>query len=268
MKFLALCCTVFSIVLVALAHPQPSSRSNNASTYPELQALVKGNEKYQKEMKDLHPGLLKDLAINGQHPPFVLFHCSDSRVSDALIFSMLPGNLFTAVNIANQFLEDDVTSTSVVGYAVEHLHVKHVLLMGHYGCGGVQAAIVPPPPNPGPADVALQAWVQPIRYVYGNSTRKEIVDFRNGPGKLLNSSSSLDLHLPAFRALVEENVKASVQRVVESEIMQEDFHSNPDTPVFTHGLVYDIETGKVFDLRVSQGPPGVDVPVVPFPTVH
>ncbi|TFK67456.1 carbonic anhydrase [Pluteus cervinus] len=266
MKFLAFCCTVFSIVLVALAHPQPSPRSNNAS-YPELQALVKGNQKYLKKMNSQHPGLLKDLAINGQHPPFVLFHCSDSRVSDALIFSELPGNLFTAVNIANQFLEDDVASTSVVGYAVEHLHVKHVILMGHYGCGGVQAAIVPPPSNPGPADVALQTWIQPIRDVYGNSTRKEIVDFRNGAGKQLNSSSTLDLQLPAFRALVEENVKASVQRVVESQIMQEDFTSSPDTPVFIHGLVYDIETGKVFDLRVSQGPPGVQAPVVPFPIV-
>ncbi|TFK73850.1 carbonic anhydrase [Pluteus cervinus] len=213
-------------------------------------------------MEQLYPGLLQALADNGQHPPFVMFDCSDSRVSEPLIFSSRPGDIFTARNIANQFQEDDITSTSVLGYAVEHLQVKHVIVMGHYGCGGIQAAILPPPSQSSPADEAVQRWIQPIRELYHNSTRQEIVAFRE------SRSQKLDLHAPAFRALVEENVKSNVLRISASDIIKEHYTSSPEKPVFIHGFVYDIESGKVCDLRVSIGPPGVDVPIVPLPGVE
>ncbi|TFK67455.1 carbonic anhydrase [Pluteus cervinus] len=189
-----------------------------------MELLAQGNQEYEKDMHNSHPGLLHNLT-KGQHPPFLLFYCSDSRLSDALIFPELPGNLF---------IVDDITSQNL-RCPVKHTDVKHILLMGHYGCGGVQAAIHLPTSNPGLADNAIQSWIGSIREVYQ----------------------------VAFRALVGKNVKESVKRLVASEIIQEHFTSNQDRPVFIHGLVYAVENGKVFDLQVSQGPPGMDVPVVP-----
>lgn len=125
--------------------------------------------------------------------------CSDSRVSEGTIFSARPGTLFTERNIANQFFPTDpntyvsnpfphpphMTNTyfyyshAVVSYAVAVLNVKHVVVMGHYGCGGVAAAISSSPPTTvDSANGAVQAWIQPIREIFQTSSRPEIVELR------------------------------------------------------------------------------------------
>lgn len=96
---------------------------------------------------------------------------SDSRVSEGTIFAPLPGVLFTERNIANQYAGGDLNAVSILGYGVTELKVGHVIVMGHYGCGGVQASILNRPSNLDRAGEAVQTWVDPIRALYYNSTR-------------------------------------------------------------------------------------------------
>ena len=97
--------------------------------------------------------------------------CSDSRVSEGTVFRAQPGTLFTQRNIANQYNPTDPNAQSVLAYAVAELGVKHIILMGHYGCGGVGASIIPPPASVDAANGAVQAWIQPIREIFQSSSR-------------------------------------------------------------------------------------------------
>ncbi|KAF9552587.1 carbonic anhydrase [Agrocybe pediades] len=231
-------------------------------------------------MKRDNPGLLEQLAIEGQKPPFMVVDCSDSRVSEQDIFSAQPGTMFTAGNIANRFDEADLNSNAVLSFAVETLKVKHVVVMGHYGCGGVASSmlLVNMDQVTRPADIAVQKWISPIREIYETSERKEIVEHRERCKE--NPITELpDLHDPAFRALVEENVKSNVEKVAKSAVIRDHYASvassngakSPEEEaqieVFIHGWVYDVENGKVSDLGVSVGPPGKRLPPSPFPMV-
>jgi len=145
---------------------------HNDASSNDLEELFKGNQGYSKHMSTHHPKLLEQLAREGQRPPFAMFQCSDSRLSEQAIFNTKPGTIFTTRNIANVFVEDDVTSAAVLGYAVEILKVRHVIVIGHYGCGGIAASMVPPPPTPqSPAEVAVSTWILPIRKLFETSTR-------------------------------------------------------------------------------------------------
>ncbi|KAJ3504038.1 hypothetical protein NLJ89_g8150 [Agrocybe chaxingu] len=268
------------LVAIARAHAPPHERRQDdkrCPAFPEIEGLFKGNQQYVKEMEEEHPGLLAQLASEGQKPPFVVIDCSDSRVSEQNAFSADPGTMFTAGNIANQFSESDSSANSVLSYAVGSLKVKHVVIMGHYGCGGVSSAMVPfNVTGASTADLAVQDWIRPIREIYQTSTRAEIVEHRNK--SLTGPVSSPKLRDPGFRALVEENVKANVKKVADSLLIREQYASiapaannctsasnSTAGEVYIHGWVYDIEDGVVSDLRVSIGPPGRVVPLSPFP---
>ncbi|KAG6838631.1 hypothetical protein H0H87_002649 [Tephrocybe sp. NHM501043] len=95
------------------------------------------------------------------------------RVGEQVIFSAEPGTLFTTGNVANQFHEHDLNSKAVLAYAVNVLHVKHVIVMGHYGCGGVAAATQAH--NAIDEDDPVQAWIAPIRHIYETSERYVVV---------------------------------------------------------------------------------------------
>ncbi|KAF8957586.1 carbonic anhydrase [Flammula alnicola] len=253
--------------------------------------LFQGNKEYMASMSKTNPGLLASLARDGQRPPFMLVDCSDSRVNEQGIFSAQPGTIFTAGNIANRFDEDDLNSNAVLSFAVENLKVKHVVVLGHYGCGGVAASMMPnSAPLSRPADVAVQGWIKPIRDIYETSTRAEILEHRE-KCKTSPIPSLPDLHDPAFRALVEENVKSNVQKIANSAVIRDHYadviktngsgssSNSNSTPtasskdkdtiseIYIHGWVYDVENGKVSDLGVSVGPPGRDLPFSPFPLI-
>jgi len=148
--------------------------------------------------------------------------------------------------------------------------------MGHYGCGGVAASMVLPPGlNPGSA---VHDWILPICHIYGTSKRPEIVAYRTKYANTTASQDTPDLHDPAFRALVEENVKANVNKIAKSAVMQKHYalaaqatttanNSEPIEEVYIHGWVYDIENGQVSDLGVTVAPPGKVVPPTPFPII-
>ncbi|KAF9445626.1 carbonic anhydrase [Macrolepiota fuliginosa MF-IS2] len=214
--------------------------------------------------------------------------CSDSRASEGTIFNAKPGTLFTERNIANQFLSTDTNTHAVLSYAVAVLGVKHVIVMGHYGCGGVAAAIASPPlASVDAANGLVQSWIDPIRELFRTSSRPEIVELREKT-QGLTTVEEPDIREPGFRALVEENVKASVRRIATDSIIANRYatlssssisnsttpaekrsgdESTPPVDVFIHGWVYDIENGEVRDLNVSAGPPGKAIPAAPFPVV-
>ncbi|KAF9526175.1 carbonic anhydrase [Crepidotus variabilis] len=250
-------------------------RNGSIRQHSTLRELFQGNLDYISNMSKDHPNLLSTLAKEGQRPPFLLVDCSDSRVNESAIFSAKPGTMFTAGNIANRFDETDQNSNAILSFAVESLKVKHVVVMGHYGCGGVAASMMSLPENPTKAaDVAVQSWISPIRQIYLTSKRKEIVDHRTQT-QMKPLTELPDLHDIAFRALVEENVKSNVEKIAKSQVIQDHFADLNDsqstganiTEIFVHGWVYDVETGKVSDLSVSVGPSGHEIPYSPFPKV-
>ncbi|KDQ21708.1 hypothetical protein BOTBODRAFT_40399 [Botryobasidium botryosum FD-172 SS1] len=262
---------------VALANPirlgQVSRRDNTpdvsaAASAPEITALLQGNQRFRTKTD---PNLLSNLAKNGQKPDFLFIGCSDSRVSEGTIFDAQPGTLFGERNIANQFSSGDPNANSILSYAVTELGVKHVLVVGHTGCGGVAASIASPPTPPlDAAGQSIQTWINPIRELYHTSNRTEIVALRNAnAGHSHVDAPGIDD--PGFRALIEENVKKSVNSIASGTIITDHWkaytsghhrraEAGPLVPVFIHGWVYDIAKGTIKDLKVSQGPPGVPVP--------
>ncbi|KAH0588588.1 hypothetical protein H2248_004418 [Termitomyces sp. 'cryptogamus'] len=157
----------------------PAAPQTSTTTFfpPEIEALYRGNQRFRDAVAvSSTPNVLKDLAAQGQRPPFLLLDCSDSRVGEQVIFSVEPGVLFTAGNVANQFHEHDLNSKAVLAYAVDTLRIKHVIVMGHYGCGGVAAATLPHDARD--QDDPVQAWIAPIRHIYETSDRPEIASHR------------------------------------------------------------------------------------------
>ncbi|KAL0959619.1 hypothetical protein HGRIS_011322 [Hohenbuehelia grisea] len=277
-----------------LALPVPIARPDSeALSIPtkrevssELKALADGNEQFRASISSSpQPTLLKQLTDDGQAPPFMFLGCSDSRVSEGTIFNAKPGTLFTQRNIANQFHHTDANTHSVLSYAVAELGVKHVIVMGHYGCGGVAAAIATPPEAPiDAANGAVQNWIDPIRQIFATSTRPEIVELREkNKGKAVVEEP--EPQEPGFRALVEENVKAGVNSIVKDSVLANHFallskegggnktiegrsEGGPAVDVFVHGFVYDIENGEIKDLGISVGPPDKPIPEIPFPVIN
>ncbi|KIM46966.1 hypothetical protein M413DRAFT_422536 [Hebeloma cylindrosporum] len=246
-------------------------------TTSDLELLSRGNKAFRDNIAASDPGLLQKLADEGQSPPFLFLGCSDSRVSEGTVFNAKPGELFAARNIANQFLGADVNVQSVLAYGVAAVGVKHVIVMGHYGCGGVAAAIASPPK--GQIDAAngvVQNWIEPIREIFRTSNRSEIVELRNKNAGRADIEEP-KINEPGFRALVEDNVKASVRRIATSPVIANhyglfksrtrDSTNKPAHDVFIHGWVYNIVNGEIYDLGVSVGPPGKTIPASPFPPV-
>lgn len=266
-----------------LGRTQSAKRAVVESGGDDFSVLVDGNKRFRDRMAAEDSGLLQRLSDDGQVPQFMFLGCSDSRVSEGTIFSANPGTLFTSRNIANVFTQTDSSVHSVLSYAVSVLGVEHVIVMGHYGCGGVAAAIASPPS--GLVESAfgeVNNWIAPIRHQFETSTRAEIVDMRNRLAGQTNIPEP-EIQDPGFRALVEENVKASVKNIAASTIMTNHNHklalnatgaverraegAAPLVEVYVHGFVYDIENGEIHDLGVSVGPPGAPIPAVPFSAV-
>ena len=195
----AVLATLYSTVLASATlfgrdnHGGLRNLSDAAQQYPQLLPLEHGNAKFRDDIaKSNHPNLLWEQTVNGQHPEYLFLGCryglvmiaadtylslisdrlhSDSRVSEGTIFSPPPGVLFTERNIANQYPTGDLNAIAIVAYGVTTLKVGHIVVMGHYGCGGVQASILNKPDNLDRAGEAVQTWIDPIRALYHNSTR-------------------------------------------------------------------------------------------------
>lgn len=195
---------------------------------PELyDKLFEGNKKWVKETLASSPDFFEKLS-KGQKPPFLWIGCSDSRVPANEITNTDPGEIFVHRNIANMVIHTDMSMLSVLDYAVNVLKVKHVIVCGHYGCGGVLAAM-------GNIQVGLiDNWLRHIKDVYRmHATELDAIENMEQRG----------------RRLVEINVVEQVYDLCKTSIVQNAWSNGQFLQV--HGLVYDIANGLLLDLEVT-----------------
>ncbi|GAA5958253.1 hypothetical protein JCM3765_004769 [Sporobolomyces pararoseus] len=242
-------------------------------SFPELQNLFAGNEKFINETNTDSPGLLPKLGL-GQTPKFATLGCSDSRVSETLITGSKVGDLFVTRNIGNQYVIDSLSTESVFSYAISHLGVSHLIVLGHTKCGAVLASIVSESRTT-MSDIGenrIMTWIRPIRSLYQTSTRSEILNFRNSMNRKKEILAE-DVTSQVWNALIEENVKQQVKQLAtdpsvlkswklwgEGQMRKKEKRSSDGeekkAPIelWIHGWVYDVSTGLVHDLGVSVGP--------------
>lgn len=187
--------------------------------------LLLENKAWSEEISRTDPGYFKRLAVE-QKPDFLWIGCADSRVPAETVVNAKPGEIFVHRNIANQIITTDFNSLSVLQYAVEVLHVKHIIVCGHYGCGGVKAALQPQSSKL----VIANKWLLHIKDVYRlHQDELESMD----RSKMLNR-------------LIELNIIEQVYRLAHTSIIQSAWkHGHKPT---LHGWVYGLENGLIDEL--------------------
>ena len=193
----------------------------------QLKDLLQSNKSWANKLKAQDPNFFSDLSRQ-QSPQYLWIGCSDSRVPANQIVGLLPGEIFVHRNVGNVVVHTDFNCLSVIQYAVEMLKVKHIILCGHYGCGGVQAAL---------RDSQLgliDNWLRHIRDVM----RKHEETLT----KISDDTSRLD-------RLCELNVVEQVKNISRTTIVQQAWRSGQELTV--HGWIYGIDNGLLKDLGVS-----------------
>ncbi|SKB50017.1 carbonic anhydrase [Parapedobacter luteus] len=198
---------------------------------PELQAgfekILEGNKQWMKLVAEDTTGRYQQLA-KGQSPEILWIGCADSRVPANQITNTLPGEVFVHRNIANMCVHSDMNMLSVLDYAVNVLKVKHVIVAGHYGCGGVAASLSRKQFG------IIDNWLCHIKDVY--RLHSEEIDAIQDEEKKVNR-------------LVELNVAEQVSNLCSTSIIQNAWKERDDLAV--HGVVIDIATGKIVDLDIT-----------------
>jgi carbonic anhydrase len=193
------------------------------------QQLLENNKKWVDSQLVKDPDFFKKLA-NGQKPPVLWIGCADSRVPANQIVGAEPGEIFVHRNIANVVVHSDMNMLSVLDYAVNVLKIKHIIVCGHYGCGGVKAAM-------GNESIGLiDNWLRHIKDVY--RFNKEELDGIEDEDK-------------RFDRYVELNVVEQVFDLSTTTIVQNAWNNGQDLQV--HGWVYGVGDGMVKDLEVNFG---------------
>lgn len=190
--------------------------------------LLKGNLDWVEDMKKTDPTYFDKLSA-GQNPPVLWIGCSDSRVPANQITNTLPGDIFVHRNIANVVVHTDMNMLSVLDYSVNVLKVKHVIVCGHYGCGGVNAAL-------GNKQVGIiDNWLRNIRDVYRMHERE--------------MSTIKDPEQRSNR-LVELNAIEGAANVMNTSIVQNAWANGQELSI--HAWAYSLKTGIITDLKVSS----------------
>ena len=192
-----------------------------------LAHLFEKNRAWSRQIETTHPGFFAKLAAQ-QAPDHLWIGCADSRVPANEIVGLLPGELFVHRNVANLVVHTDLNCLSVLQFAVDVLHVSHVIVCGHYGCGGVRAAL-------GQDRLGLiDNWLRHVQDV--RERHAEIVD------RVADSSARVD-------RLCELNVIDQVRNVCQTSIVQEAWDRGQ--PVTVHGWIYGLHDGILRDLQTS-----------------
>lgn len=192
----------------------------------KIEKIFKNNKTWIAEKLAVDENYFENLS-KGQSPEFLYIGCSDSRVTAEDLMGVQPGEVFIHRNIANLVNNVDLNVMSVLNYAVRHLKVKHIVVCGHYNCGGVKAAMQP-------KDMGiLNPWLRNIRDVY----RTHKVE--------LNAIENEDTR---YNRLVELNVQEQCVNLIKTAAVQEAYKERGIT---VHGWVFDIHTGKLIDLNID-----------------
>ncbi|MEX0806680.1 MAG: carbonic anhydrase [Candidatus Binatia bacterium] len=189
-----------------------------------LPKLFENNRAWAERIKLEDPEYFQRLSQT-QTPQYLWIGCADSRVPANEIVGLGPGELFVHRNIANLVPRFDANVYSVLQYGVEVLKVKHIIVCGHYGCGGVLAALREW------SGLPLENWLAHVRSVY-RANKDE-----------LDAAPSEETR---WRRLCELNVMAQVQAVRDAEVVQQAWRK--DQPVMVHGWIYDLKEGMLKDL--------------------
>lgn len=191
----------------------------------EISTIFENNLKWVNEKLGLDPDYFKNLS-SGQNPNILYIGCSDSRVTAEELMGVKPGEVFVHRNIANMVPNTDLSSMSVINYAVVHLEVKHIVVCGHYFCGGVKAAMQS-------QDLGiLNPWLRNIRDVYRLHKDE------------LNAIEDED---EKYKRLVELNVREQCVNIIKTAEVQK---AHRKRGLKVHGWVFDIHSGKLIDLQI------------------
>jgi carbonic anhydrase len=192
-----------------------------------LKHLLEKNKNWAERMKENEPEFFEKLA-GLQTPEFLWIGCSDSRITPATSIGLLPGEMFVHRNIANLVIHTDMNCLSVIQFAVDVLKVKHIIVCGHYGCGGVMAAL---------DDTRLGLTDNWLRHIQDLAHK-----YQNELDQLEDYEARLD-------KLCEINVIEQVVSTGETTILQDAWLRGQDVRV--HGWIYYITDGIYRDLRVT-----------------
>ncbi|HCB1147939.1 TPA: carbonic anhydrase [Klebsiella pneumoniae] len=196
--------------------------------------------------------------VDGQRPHSLWIGCSDSRVPAEVLTGSQPGELFVHRNIANMLDPADDNVMSVLQYALHYLEVERVVLCGHYGCGGVQAALSLPTLPLAQESSALARRIGQLRHTLHHEIAQIADDccIAASPGASTSASTSASANAERSRhaldALVEANVRAQFARLLESEPVQTVLASG--RPLSLHGCVYDLASGHLTTLVEHLSP--------------
>ncbi|CAN8096224.1 unnamed protein product [Discula destructiva] len=186
------------------------------------------NTRWAADKRAADPNFFSALSA-GQKPDYLWIGCSDSRIPAEQITGLEPGEAFVHRNIANLVCNIDLNAMSVINYAVEHLEVKHIVVCGHYGCGGVKAAMTP-------KDLGiLNPWLRNIRDVYRlHETELDAIDGEEA----------------RYNRLVELNVIEQCRNVIKTAAVQKSYANNRFPIV--HGWVFGFHDGLLKDLKFDH----------------
>ena len=189
--------------------------------------IFENNKKWVEKKLGEDADFFKNLAKE-QNPEYLYIGCSDSRVTTEELMGLKPGEVFVHRNIANLVNTLDLNAISAIQYAVEHLKVKHIIVCGHYDCGGIKAAM-------SPEDLGLlNPWLRNIRDIY----RLHRIEL-----------DAIDDEKERNNRLVELNVQEQCINVIKLACVQERYIVD-EYPI-VHGWVFDISTGKLKDLNLD-----------------
>ena len=188
--------------------------------------IFQKNEKWIQEKLTLDPEYFQKLS-KGQSPEILYIGCSDSRMTAEDLMGAAPGEVFIHRNIANMVISIDLNMMSVLNYAVRHLKVQHIVVCGHYECGGVKAAMMP-------SDMGiLNPWLRNIRDVY--RLHQAELDELTDAGQRYNR-------------LIELNVQEQCVNLIKTAAVQE---AHKERGLTVHGWVFDLHTGRIIDLKID-----------------
>ena len=191
-----------------------------------FEKILEENQNWIAERLRLDPNYFKDLS-KGQSPEILYIGCSDSRVTAEEIMGAKPGEVFIHRNIANIVVNSDLNVMSVVNYAVSFLKVQHIVVCGHYYCGGVKAAMES-------ADMGIMnLWLRNIQDVY-RLHKEELNALRDQEAR--------------YKRLVELNVQEQCINLLKTIDVQQAYR---ERGIDIHGWVFDVKTGRLIDLKID-----------------
>jgi len=190
----------------------------------DLSQIFENNKKWAQSVRDGDPDFFHRLSTQ-QSPQYLWIGCADSRVPANQIMSLPPGDVFVHRNIANVIVHTDLNALSVIQYAVEVLKVKHIILCGHYGCGGVKAAMN------NTQHGLIDNWLRHI---------KDVERFHETELALIEAEQV------KYDRLCELNVIEQTNNIINTSIVQDALNKGQDLQI--HGLIYNIKDGLLNEL--------------------